>query len=186
MPKFLLSGVAAATSSLHANLKGVGQDDTPLRKREHHLRNRMEDGSHDSGLNLVVPIGQVGSTAPPDIITSDLEAYTKGILKTRERDLDIMGARRISSLWSGANDSHAKGFRGKGVLRRRHDSIDETDEGGRMGPLGKIGEKTGLAIKGGLGLVRWVLDVDWAHVIVAEEQLMRLQTPIQEVPDPIP
>lgn len=156
MPRFFLSGVASATSSISANLKGGGHEDTPLRKREHHhLRNRLEDGSSDSGFNLVVPAGEVGSTAPPDVITSDLEAYTRGILKTREKDWDLMGARRIAALWSG-HDTNGRHHRrlNTGVLRRRHESVDETEEAASKGPLGKIGEKTGLAIKGGLGLVR--------------------------------
>lgn len=151
--RFLFSGVASATSSIHANLKGGGLDDTPLRKREHHhLRNRLEDGSSESGFGLIVPAGEVGVYAPPDVMTSDLEAYTKGILKSREKDWDVMGARRIGALWSGQTElryrrSH-RGLNGR-VLRRRNESVDEVMEDGNNGPRGTL-EK----IKDGLGLVR--------------------------------
>jgi hypothetical protein len=157
--RFLLSGVASATSSIHANLKGGNQEDTPLRKREHHLRARLEDGSSDSGLGLIVPAGEVGVYAPPDVITSDLEAYTKGILKSREKDLDVMGARRIAALWSGQTDlTHRRSQRrlNGGVLRRRTETIDEIGDGehGPRGTFGKMTAVTGNAIRGGLGLVR--------------------------------
>ena len=157
--RFLFSGVASATSSLHANLKGSGHEDTPLRKREHHLRNRLEDGSSDSGLALIVPAGEIGTFAPPDVMTSDLEAYTKGILKTREKDWDLMGARRIAALWSGLTDSHTgrSSRRHTGVLRKRSQSADTetaTEEGGAKGAFGKMTTKTGQAIKDGLGFVR--------------------------------
>jgi len=157
--RFLFSGVASATSSLHANLKGSGHEDTPLRKREHHLRNRLEDGSNDSGLALVVPPGEIGSFAPPDVMTSDLEAYTKGILKTREKDWDLMGVRRIAALWSGQADLRAgrTSRRHAGVLSRRRQSADTgdtTEEGGAKAAFGKMTTKTGQAIKDGLGFVR--------------------------------
>lgn len=160
MPRLLLSGVASATSTLHANLKGGGQEDTPLRKREHHhFRTRPEELPSDSGFNLIVPAGEAGVYAPPDIITSDLEAYTRGILKSREKDWDVMGARRIGALWSGQTElGKSKSHRrlNGGVLRKKtHEpEADDGDEGSTRGALGKISEKTGLAIKGGLGLVR--------------------------------
>jgi hypothetical protein len=157
--RFLFSGVASATSSIHANLKGSAHEDTPLRKREHHLRNRLEDGSSESGVTLVVPAGEIGSSAPPDIMTSDLEAYTKGILKTREKDWDTMGARRIAALWSGQADGRSRraSRRHTGVLRRRDPSVDTetaTEENGAKAAFGKMTTMTGQAIKGGLGFVR--------------------------------
>jgi hypothetical protein len=153
--RFLFSGVASATSSIHANLKGGGLDDTPLRKREHHHgRNRLDESASDSGLNLIVPEGQIGSVAPPDVVTSDLEAYTKGILKSREKDWDVMGARRMGALWSGQTElryrrSH-KGLNGR-VLRRRQESVEDEEPRGAFEKMTSI---TGQAIKGGLGLVR--------------------------------
>ncbi|WVQ98166.1 hypothetical protein IAU59_005288 [Kwoniella sp. CBS 9459] len=110
--KLLFSGVAHATSSISANLKGGTTEDTPIRKREHHLRYRgdEDDGKDsmvngyqgESGVDLIVPEGDVGPVASPDIITTDLEAYIKGILKSREKDWDIMGARRVAELWNGS------------------------------------------------------------------------------------
>lgn len=124
-----------------------------MRKREHHhLRNRLEDGSSDSGFGLVVPVGEVGAYAPPDVMTADLEAYTKGILKSREKDWDVMGARRIAALWSGQTELRYKqshrGLNGR-VLRRRQESVDEVLEEAQNGHKGTF-EK----IKDGLGLAR--------------------------------
>lgn len=94
-------------------------------------------------------------------MTSDLEAYTKGILKSREKDWDVMGARRIASLWSGQTDlNHRRSHRrmNGGVLRRRTETVDEAGDGehGPKGAFGKMTAVTGNAIRGGLGLVRCV------------------------------
>jgi len=92
-------------------------------------------------------------------MTSDLEAYTKGILKTREKDWDLMGARRIAALWSGQAELRTDRARRRhtGVLRRREASVDTetaTEEGGAKAAFGKMTTKTGQAIKDGLGFVR--------------------------------
>ena len=163
--RFLFSGVASATSSLSANLKGGAAEDTPLRKREHHLRFRADDGTDsDSGVGLIVPQGEIGPVAPPDVITTDLDAYTKGILKSREKDWDVMGARRIGALWSGQVDLRHKrsfGRLDRNVLRRRQTSLDagredglDDAQGGARATFEKMTSKTGQAIKGGLGFVK--------------------------------
>ncbi|KAL1407262.1 hypothetical protein Q8F55_006680 [Vanrija albida] len=160
--KFLLSGVASATSTLSAGLKGGNNDDsTPLRKREQHLRFRGE-GDAECGLGLIVPDNQVGPAAAPDVITSDLDAYTKGILKTREKDWDTMGARRIAELWSGALvheagevGRHHSRLRGA-FTRRGWSARDESEEDapGAIGATFKgMTTRTGAALKGGFGLV---------------------------------
>ncbi|KAK6903592.1 hypothetical protein I203_107097 [Kwoniella mangroviensis CBS 8507] len=99
--KLLFNGVAQATSSISANLKGGTTEDTPIRKREHHLRFKGDDENDGEGVGLIIPEGEVGPVAPPDVITTDLEAYIKGILRSREKDWDIMGARRVAELWNG-------------------------------------------------------------------------------------
>lgn len=104
MPRLLLSGVASATSSISANLRGGGTEDTPLRMREHHhahFRDDIPDEQFGSGVGLITADDQVGSSAAPNIITTDLEAYISGILHSRQKDWDAMGARRIAELWSG-------------------------------------------------------------------------------------
>ncbi|WVR04726.1 hypothetical protein IAU60_001737 [Kwoniella sp. DSM 27419] len=179
--KLLLSGVAQATSSLHANLKGSAADDTPLRKREHHLRFRgMEEDNDDSGVVMIIPEGEVGAVAPPDVITTDLEAYIKGILRSREKDWDLIGARRIAELWNGtvaelADDrprrkgrvgsvaSVATSHRGdRGVLKKRTASRDfgangtfrEDEEADNLkDAIKEISGRAGQALKGGFGLV---------------------------------
>nr|XP_018265333.1 uncharacterized protein I303_01697 [Kwoniella dejecticola CBS 10117]OBR87491.1 hypothetical protein I303_01697 [Kwoniella dejecticola CBS 10117] len=178
--RLLFNGVASATSSISANLKGGSTEDTPIRKREHHLRFR-DDEEGDQGVGLIIPEGEVGPVAPPDVITTDLDAYIKGILRSREKDWDIMGARRVAQLWNGSvaeNDPGRKrrnaGRMGsmnsstgsmrdpsRGVLRKRTQSKDfvlgqpgngirEDDEEGDL--KGALG-RAGQAIKGGFGLV---------------------------------
>ncbi|OCF33863.1 hypothetical protein I316_04575 [Kwoniella heveanensis BCC8398] len=148
--KLLFSGVAHATSSISANLKGGATEDTPIRKREHHLRYRGdEDDSRDtlsngyqgeSGVDLIVPEGEVGPVAPPDVITTDLEAYIKGILRSREKDWDIMGARRVAELWNGTVAEMAEDNpRGGGKHRK----------GGRMSSMNSVsGSVTGVGASG--------------------------------------
>ncbi|ORY30331.1 hypothetical protein BCR39DRAFT_564873 [Naematelia encephala] len=157
--------LAHATSSLSANLKGGAAEDTPLRKREHHLRfsrdSLPEDSDNESGVGLIVPEGQVGPVAPPDVITTDLEAYTKGILKSREKDWDVMGARRVAELWNGhtaENFGSAKRSHSRGMLRRRtasHDPVGNDDASDGSGPKGAFEKiaRTGHALRGGFGLV---------------------------------
>ncbi|KAL7419395.1 hypothetical protein Q5752_006233 [Cryptotrichosporon argae] len=159
--RLLLSGVASATSTLSANLKG-GADDTPLRKREHLRRHDVETRDYASGLELIVADADVGVVAPPDIITTDLEAYTRGVLKSKEKEWDVMGARRIAALWSGHPGGglhlHGQGFRTRrleALGRRRPTVIDEDDDGeGRARHAFKgMTAKTGQALRDGFGLV---------------------------------
>ncbi|WVW78303.1 hypothetical protein I302_100257 [Kwoniella bestiolae CBS 10118] len=178
--KLLFNGVAQATSSISANLKGGTSEDTPIRKREHHLRFRGDDEYDDEGVGLIIPEGEVGPVAPPDVITTDLEAYIKGILRSREKDWDIMGARRVAELWNGSvaegleDKPKRKGRMGsmnssngsmrdphRGVLKKRTQSRDfaqygikEDDEGDNIkGAIKEISGRAGQAIKGGFGLV---------------------------------
>jgi hypothetical protein len=166
------SGVASATSSISANLKVGHLDDTPLRKREHHSPSRSNaltenghpsgDGSSGNGLNLILPDDEVGSVASPNAITSNLESYIHGILKTREKDRDIIGARRIGALWSGhlaGAEWENGGKRRFGNLRRRTHSISKDAEEGTESspPSASAGgvlhgvRRTGSVLIGGLG-----------------------------------
>lgn len=175
------SGVASATSSIHANLKGGSIDDTPLRKREHHSPSRSNTliestGSADyKGLSLIVPDDEVVTVASPNAITSNLDAYIQGVVKTREKDRDVIGARRIGALWTGHLAgtewaSPGKGRRFRDGLRRRTRSVSrDFDDGaessppsattGRAGPsLNGVVRRTGSVLIGGLnGLVSYVL-----------------------------
>lgn len=164
--RLLISGVANATSSISANLKGGASEETPtpLRKREKHMK-FAEDG--ESGLDMIVPDAGAGSVAGPDVITADLEAYTKGILKSRERDWDAIGARRVAELWNGhvaEGNGHSHHHRGK-FFRRRHAKEDQGDRGDEGVGAAAIGAfkgmtkgvqnktaKTGQAVKGALGM----------------------------------
>jgi hypothetical protein len=165
----LFSGVASATSSIQANLKGGAAEDTPIRKREHHLyythnnqsSRSIVDEQPESGIKMIIPEGEVGPVAPPDVITSDLDAYTKGILKSREKDWDVMGARRIAGLWNGQVDLGRRKGGEKGTLRKKTGSgvYDEGESVGR-GAFERVTARTGQAIKGGFGLVSYV--VSWS------------------------
>ena len=115
-------------------------------------------------MSLIIPEGEVGPVAPPDIITTDLNAYIKGILKSREKDWDIMGARRIAHLWSGDVGLKRKPSNklDRAMMRMRSNSRGaayKSDDGsespgaGPRGTFGKVTAKTGQVIKGGLGLV---------------------------------
>ncbi len=66
-----------------------------------------------SGLNHGGRSGR--SSAAPNIITTDLEAYISGILHSRQKDWDAMGARRIAELWSGrvGTDAQTLGARAR-------------------------------------------------------------------------
>lgn len=162
--RLLFSGVASATSTLSANLKGAVSEDTPtpLRKREKHMK-FAEDG--DSGLDMIVSEAGLGSVvAGPDVITSDLDAYVKGVLKSRERDWDIIGARRVAELWNGdiaegkGNHQHHRGT----FFRRSRARDDHDDEGVGAAAIGAFKgmtkgvqnrtAKTGQAVKGALGM----------------------------------
>ncbi|WVF69686.1 hypothetical protein IAT40_004465 [Kwoniella sp. CBS 6097] len=147
--KLLFSGVAHATSSLHANLKGGATEDTPIRKREHHLRYKGDEDDNkdsltngyqgESGVDLIVPEGEVGPVASPDVITTDLEAYIKGILKSREKDWDIMGARRVAELWNGTvAEMIEENPRGGGKRKGRMSSMNSVS-----GSLSGVGGASG-------------------------------------------
>lgn len=155
----LVSGVAHATSSLSANLKGGAAEDGPLRRREHRPEFRTDSGDSDTGMGMIIPHGDVGPVAPPDVITTDLEAYIKGILKSREKDWAIMGARRVAQLWNGHMfEQEGKRRHLGGILRRRTASRDVLDDDAddsahaRGRGLKGMTAKTGQAIKGGFGL----------------------------------
>ncbi|ORX33965.1 hypothetical protein BD324DRAFT_653662 [Kockovaella imperatae] len=163
VPRLLVSGVTAATSSITANLKGAAED-APLRKREHHMRS-LDDADTESGLCLIIPEGEVGTVAPPDIITTDLDAYIKCILKSRQKEWDVMGARRVAWLWSGDIDLRRKpsnrlervmGIRSTKQDPTKSDDGSESATGGTGGPraaFDKVTAVTGHVLKGGLGLV---------------------------------
>ncbi|BEI81264.1 hypothetical protein CcaverHIS002_0204240 [Cutaneotrichosporon cavernicola] len=108
--RILFSSVGSVASGVQSVVKGSANNDEsmPARKREQHIR--FTGREEDSGISMIVP--SVGGAAAPDVITSDLEAYVKGVLKSREKDWDVMGARRIADLWSGraaeADDSRAQ------------------------------------------------------------------------------
>ncbi|ODN79552.1 hypothetical protein L202_03507 [Cryptococcus amylolentus CBS 6039] len=166
----LLSEVAHTASSLSANLKGVGEDPS-LRRREHHLRHRMDEQDlWDPGVLMIVPEGDVGSVAPPDVITSDLEAYVKGVLRSREKDWDVMGARRLAELWNGTFGASVEGRkrrrgsmsmglaggRERHVLRKRTTSRDDTireEEGDLRGTFKELSGRAGQALRDGLGIM---------------------------------
>ncbi|WVQ75907.1 hypothetical protein IAR50_005542 [Cryptococcus sp. DSM 104548] len=166
----LFSEVAHTASSLSANLKGVGED-TSLRRREHHLRHRMDEQDlWDSGVLLIIPEGDVGSVAPPDVITSDLEAYIKGVLRSREKDWDVMGARRLAELWNGTFGASIEGrkrrrgspnmglagSKERHVLRKRTTSRDDAireEEGDLRGTFKELSGRAGQALRGGLGIM---------------------------------
>jgi hypothetical protein len=143
----VLSGVVHATSSLSANLKGGNAEDGPLRRREH--RPDISTDTH-AGIHLIVPDDEVGSSAAPDVITTNLEAYTSGIKRSKEKDWEQMGAKRIGDLWKGNIFEH-EGKRGLGGLLSRKGTIrddateEDSDDGGRTrGALAR----TGQAFKG--------------------------------------
>lgn len=155
--RLFFSGVAQATNSISANLKGSTPEDSSLRRREHHLRHKPDDGDSDNGVGMIIAEGDVGPVAPPDVITTDLEPYTKGILKSREKDWDVMGARRIAELWNGNVAEHGRKSLDRGLLRKRTVSKDTMDDGedshGARGTFERVTARTGQAFKGGFGLV---------------------------------
>ena len=119
------------------------------------------------GMSLIVSkedMKEHKGEAPPDVITSDLAAYTKAILGTREKDLNVMGAGRLARLWSGRVGEPLRPSRRLDRLRMRStskepESSDNPEANGHantLGALSKVTAKTGQVLKGGLGLVRFV------------------------------
>ncbi|OWZ33295.1 hypothetical protein C356_05394 [Cryptococcus neoformans c45] len=171
----LLTGVAQTASNLSANLKGGGGEETSLRWREHHLHHRLDEQElEDPGTVMIIPDDEIGSIAPPDAITTHLEAYIKCILKSKEKEWDVMGARRIAELWNGSVADSVEGRRkrrgtltlGMGrsgirekersVLRKRTTSRDDTmreEEGDLKGTIKEISERAGQALRGGMGIM---------------------------------
>ena len=141
----VLSGVAHATSSISANLKGSSHEDGPLRRRE--LRPDYSLASSESGLKLITPDNEVIPSAPPDVITTNLEAYTNGIKKSKEKDWTEMGAKRIGDLWKGnlgVEEKKGRGVFRRGTIREEGTEEDSDDNTGARGAL----VKTGKAFKG--------------------------------------
>lgn len=153
--RLLFSGVGSVASGVSAVVKGGGNDDsTPARKREQHIR--FKGREEDCGLGIIEP--SVGGAAAPDAITSDLEAYVKGVLKSREKDWDVMGARRVAELWNGRvadDESNRSHSRLRVFSRRNHQPQADEDDDVSFNPgtsaigtiRGAAGAATG-AIKG--------------------------------------
>lgn len=142
-----------ATSSLTANLKGGGIEDGPLRKREAHPDLSIDNGDKHSGVGLITSDTDFAGSAPPDVIMTDLDLYTRSVMKSREKDQVFMGAKRIGDLWRGQLFEQ-EGKRGLGGLLHRKGTIkdadtdDSSDEGGK----GKgVIARTGQAMKGLVG-----------------------------------
>lgn len=138
-----------ATSSLTANLKGGGIEDGPLSRREARPDLSIGTGagpsSRDSGVGLITSDTDFGGSAPPDVITCDLDMYTRSVMKSRDKDQVLMGAKRIGDLWKGRIFEQEGKRRFGGVFRSgtiREDATDEdTDDGGRsMGPIARTGQ----------------------------------------------
>jgi hypothetical protein len=164
--RFLLSGVASATNSISANLKGGAAEDTPLRKREHHALFLGVETDDQSGVGLIIPDEFIGPVASPNAITTSLEAYISGILKSREKDWDTVGARRIAEVWngrvvsdglrrkkSGKLNKHEGAALRKGTMLREFGADDGDDSatgGGARGAFKEMTTRTGQVLKGGL------------------------------------
>lgn len=135
VPHTLVSGVAHATSSLSANLKGGAAEEGPLRRREYRP-DLFASPLGGGGMGLITPDADLGGIAPPDILTTNLDAYTKGIQRTKEKDWVLLGARRIGDLWKGTLFEH-EGKRGLGGLLNRKSTVrdggtdDSSDEGSK-------------------------------------------------------
>jgi hypothetical protein len=165
--RLIISGVTSATNNLRGNTADDGT--TPLRKREQH---KHFHGSHDSesGVGMIVTYTKP-EPAAPDVITTDLEAYRKLIMQSREREWDAMGARRVAELWSGVTAKHGpdhgnrqhgrlQAFRRR-VTKNKDDKDAETDDDtppSAIGAFKGMRDRTGAAIKGGFGLVGYVND----------------------------
>lgn len=149
-PHTVVSNLMHATSSLTANLKGGGIEDGPLKNREAHPDLTIgigTDEKHPSGAGLITPITDYAGSAPPDVIMTDLEMYTRSIMKSRDKDQIAMGAKRIGDLWKGHLFEQEGKRRFGGVFRsgtiREGATDEETDDGAKtmMGPIARTGQK---------------------------------------------
>lgn len=157
--RLLLSGVGSVASGVSAAVKGGGNDDaTPARKREQHIRFKGRD--EEGGLGMIE--AAVGSAAAPDVITSDLEAYVKGMVKSREKDWDVMGARRVADLWSGRHegDDSSRNQSRLRVFRRNHQPVagGDDDESLHHGTtaIGSIRGAAGAAAGAATGAIKGI------------------------------
>lgn len=158
-PHKFVSTFVHAGSSLTANLKGGGIEDGPLQRRELHPDLSIGigtgiDDKYTSGIGLITSDTDFGGSAPPDVIMTDLEMYTRSIMKSREKDQVYMGAKRIGDLWKGHIFEQEGKRRFGGVFRSgtipEGGTDEDTDDGGKsMGPIAR----TGQAIKGLVGYV---------------------------------
>lgn len=108
---------------------------------------------------MIIPEAEVGPVAAPDVITTGLEAYIKGVLRSREKDWDVMGARHVAELWNGTIAECGSGraqprlrvFTRKSRVPMR-DLRDEDEEdssvGGRMGTIRGVSTRAGAKLKG--------------------------------------
>lgn len=157
----MVSNVKHATSTFTAGLKGGGIEDGPLGKREAHpdlsigvgVAGAGTDGKSSSGVGLITSDTDFANSAPPDVIMTDLVMYTRTIMKSKEKDQILMGAKRIGDLWKGhVFEQEKKRHFGDSLWRSgtiREDATDEdTDDGAKaVGALAR----TGQALKGLVG-----------------------------------
>jgi hypothetical protein len=110
-------------------------------------------------MKLITPDSDIGSIAGPDVITTNLEAYTNGIKSMKEKTWEDMGAKKIGNLWKGKVNSGVgeyEGKRGFGGLISRKNTIkdDGTEEDSDDHGKGKGAfARTGQAFKGLVGYV---------------------------------
>lgn len=161
--KLLFSGVGSVASGVSAVVKGGGTHDdaTPARKREQHIR--FKGREEDCGVGMIMPEGTVGTAAAPDVITSDLEAYVKGVLKSREKDWDVMGARHIAELWSGRVAEGGEGrqqSRLRVFSRRSQQPVADTDDDMSLNlgtsAIGTIRGAAGVAAGAATGAIKGI------------------------------
>lgn len=156
--RLFLSGVAQATSAVSA-IKSGSNDDGPLRKREYFNSTLAEElATSATGVSLIIPDDEVGNVASPNIITSNLDAMVQ-LLKSKEKEVEQLGAKHLSWLWSGkvgGQDLLVKRLtKNYGAKKTRQPTLlvpdgDESAGGGNRGALGAV-RRTGTALKDGVG-----------------------------------
>jgi hypothetical protein len=141
VPRLIKATVANAASAIKLALP----DDGPLRKREY-LRDpdEVEEGAlygsrpsstHDIS-DLIMPDG---TSAAPNMLAANLEAFTQSILRTSHKDQPELGARRIWVLWSGSVDELVKSAelaRVKAAAGRQSQAASEGWSHGQHGMIG--------------------------------------------------